>query len=159
VKNRRPLWLRRLALLETGLLVTAAALLTGGGLLQILLRNLLQYSVPWLDPLQRQLVLVITMLGAVRAADRGVHLRLDPGLSLLPEPWSGRVNVLTASLAALVCLVLAVASWRFLWLSFAVHDGTSLSRSFLWILPVGFALLTFHFLVHLVYPAAPGRKS
>ncbi|MCK2169380.1 TRAP transporter small permease subunit, partial [Thalassospira xiamenensis] len=96
-------WLHRL---EDGLIV---AILLGMVLLavvQIGLRNMAGVSLIWVEPLLRNAVLWIGLLGAMIASRRDEHIRIDLLGQWLPksfQPWiTGTVDLFTAAICTLV---------------------------------------------------------
>ncbi|AFT71584.1 TRAP transporter, DctQ-like membrane protein [Alloalcanivorax dieselolei B5] len=96
-------WLHRL---EDGLIV---AILLGMVLLavvQIGLRNMAGVSLIWVEPLLRNAVLWIGLLGAMIASRRDEHIRIDLLGQWLPksfQPWiTGAVDLFTAAICTLV---------------------------------------------------------
>ncbi|MCK4302903.1 MAG: TRAP transporter small permease subunit [Candidatus Eisenbacteria sp.] len=97
-------------LVLTGLLLS----MLGFAVLQIILRNLFHTGLVWVEPLLRHLVLWIGFSAAVVAAGRLRHIHMDVIGRLLPESFRLRVLRLTTLAAAVVCMVLARASWIYL---------------------------------------------
>ncbi len=132
------------------LLLTAMIGLAGS---QILLRNLFDSSIAWGDPVLRVLVLWVGMLGAMIASQQDKHIRIDLLSRYLPPLWSRHASRFTHLFSALVCALLAWHSGRFVY--FEWQDGNTLVNTFpIWIaesiLPLGFAVMTLHFLVLLL---------
>ena len=83
-------------------------------MLQILLRNLFQSGLIWIEPLLRHLVLWIGFLSAVVATGRLRHIHMDVLARLLPIGPRVAILRFTTLVAAAVCVVLARAAWIFL---------------------------------------------
>ena len=94
-----------LTILVTGMVILAA--------LQILLRNIWHTGLNWVEPLLGMALLWLTMLGALAAAGLGRHLAIDLVAALLPRRWSGWLARATSLFAAVVCVFLAWAGWRY----------------------------------------------
>jgi TRAP-type C4-dicarboxylate transport system permease small subunit len=119
---------------------------------QLVLRNVAQVGLPWIDHLLRHLVLYVALFGAVVACRPGRHIRLDVVGALAPAA-SAHLGRLFDCIAAVVCALLAVAAARF-WLV----EWSSAPPGMRWIavlpviLPVGFALIALAFLLRAMAP-------
>lgn len=145
------------------LLLSCAVLLA---FLQVLLRGFFGGGLLWADTLLRHLVLWMGFLGAGLAAATGRQFAVDASAHLL----SGRPRALAGLAAhgftAFVCLRLCQASLSFLREELA-HAGalfTVAGRAvpawaFELILPLGFALLCFHYLVRTLESALSLQKA
>lgn len=109
-----PLPLRILYGIENSLLVGALSTMIVLSFGQIVLRNFFSVSIPWIDPLQRFLVLWIGLLGAMVATRDDNHITIDVVSFFLSARARAAVRVLTDLFAAGVSLVLAWAAVRFL---------------------------------------------
>jgi|WetSurMetagenome_2_1015567.scaffolds.fasta_scaffold349139_2 C4-dicarboxylate transporter, DctQ subunit len=120
---------------------------------QVVLRNLSSGGIVWGDILLRHLVLWIGFLGAALATSSERHLNIDALTRYFPERIKRTVTTLTNIFAAFVCFLLFRAS-----LTFIEFEITSKNTVFSgipsWyaeiIIPVGYGLLTFHFLVRAI---------
>ncbi len=96
-------WLTRVEDLALSALLGTMVVLSG---LQILLRNLFDSGLTWIDPLLRVLVLWLGLVGATVAARRGKHIRIDlvnrylGGLGQRLAEAAG--NAFTAAVCALI---------------------------------------------------------
>lgn len=141
--------------LEDALLIVAflALLLLAGT--QITMRNLFDSGFGWIDPLLRILVLWVGMLGAVVATREDRHISIDVLSRFAPRkvlPWLKRV---TATATALICGLLAWHTFRFVRDEYAYSDVEVAGLPvWIWqsILPIGFALMTWRFVLHAVFP-------
>lgn len=103
-------WDRALTALVAVLLL-AMVFLSG---LQILLRNVFDAGLLWIDPLLRHFVLLLAFSGAVLATGAKRHVQINV-LGRLLRGVAARISgVLVAALGSLVCLVLAHASLQLL---------------------------------------------
>lgn len=136
--------------LENALLVAlfATLMLLAGG--QILLRNVFSTALPWGDGLVRLLVLWLAMLGAVAASREHKHIAINLADRLLPDGLGRPVRIVVELFTTVVAGLLAWVSWRF------VRDSREFGDVLLdgwpaWtlqlILPVGFALIAYRYLV------------
>jgi TRAP-type C4-dicarboxylate transport system permease small subunit len=103
--------------ISTWLTRATAVLLLGRGVLsglQIILRNVLQSGLLWIDPLLRHSVLLLTFLGALAATGGKRHLHIDVLGRLLQGAVARAVGAGIALLGAAICLALAHASFSLL---------------------------------------------
>jgi TRAP-type C4-dicarboxylate transport system permease small subunit len=121
---------------------------------QVVLRNVTQIGLPWIDHVLRHLVLYVALFGAVAAVRAGRHIRLDVMSSLFPSAGKHFVRSMDLA-AAIVCGLLAVAAARF-----GMVEWSSAAPGARWIaalpliLPAGFAMVSLAFLFHAVAPRA-----
>ena len=80
---------------------------------QIVLRNLAGTSMAWSDPVLRNLVLWVGLLGASLATRDRNHITIDILSQILPERVRSAVRVFTDLFTAVVCAFLAIASFKF----------------------------------------------
>lgn len=143
-------------LTEDVLLVAAFLALVVLAGLQIVLRNMFDSGLSWIDPVLRILVLWVGMLGAVAASREDRHINIDVLSRFIPPallPWSKRV---VAVASALVCALLAWHTFRFVRDEYVYSDVEVAGIPvWLWqsILPLGFALMTWRFAVLVIRPA------
>lgn len=134
-----------LAILLGGLIILA------GG--QILLRNVFAEGFAWADPLLRILVLWVGMLGAVAASREDKHISID----VLSRVLKGRAHIIAQAIVAAftagVCLLLAWHAFRFVQDEYTWSD-VEIAGVPVWfweaIMPVGFALIAWRYLVLLL---------
>jgi TRAP-type C4-dicarboxylate transport system permease small subunit len=144
--------------IETALLVlslSAMVLLAFG---QVILRNVFGTGFLWGDPLVRQMVLWSGFLGAALATKDDRHITIDALTKYIPERPRGIIKIVTSLAAAVITWFLADAAWVFL-----LDERTAGGELFLdipsWIglliIPVGYWLMTIHFVAN----AAEGIAS
>ncbi|MFN0157198.1 MAG: TRAP transporter small permease [Bacteroidota bacterium] len=136
--------------IESGLLV----LFLGGMLIlafgQVVLRNLFDTGIIWADPIIRHAVLWLGFIGAALATPVDGHISVDAISRFLSPRIKSTTQTITSLFAVIVCYFLADAAWTFI-----VDEKASGSVVFLdiptWIvltvIPTGYALVGFHFLV------------
>lgn len=151
--------LRVLALVEDGLLVALLAALIVLAGAQIALRNLLDTSLLWADPVVRVMVLWVGMIGAVVATRFDKQISVDVVSRFLPGRWKAATRVVTDLFTAAVSMALMWHSARLLLEDRA--GGTTVVGSVpLWVgelvLPVAFGVIG---LRYLVYAVAHGREA
>jgi TRAP-type C4-dicarboxylate transport system permease small subunit len=117
---------------------------------QVVLRNFFSGGFVWGDILLRHLVLWIGFLGAALATSGERHINIDILTRYLPERLREAVAALSNIFAAIVCFLLFRASLTFIEFEIA-NKNTVFAEIPSWfaqiIIPVGFCLLTFHFIV------------
>lgn len=143
-------------LAEDILLVTTFLALVVFAGLQIVLRNIFDSGLSWIDPVLRILVLWVGMLGAVAASREDRHINIDVLSRFIPPallPWSKRIVALAS---AAVCALLAWHTFRFVRDEYAWSDVEVAGVPvWLWqsILPLGFALMAWRFALLVIRPA------
>jgi TRAP-type C4-dicarboxylate transport system permease small subunit len=107
----------------------------------------------WMDVLLRQLVIITGFLGAMLAARRRSHITVDALGNLIRGRRRHIVDAVTALVAAIVCGFLTISGWNL------VEIGLEYPRQLMPYLedwhfqlafPIGWGLLTFHFLMRAV---------
>lgn len=136
------------AQIERWLLVVVLSMMIGFAVLQIVLRNVFDTSLFWIDPFNRILVLWLAMLGAMVATRQGEHIAIDAIKLYLPDAlkiWVVRAMMFFSSL---VTGLMAYHSGRFVYDEF-VYGSTTFSNLPIWpfqfIMPVGFAVMALRF--------------
>ncbi|UCH54332.1 MAG: TRAP transporter small permease [Pseudomonadota bacterium] len=87
----------------------------GFAVAQIFLRNFFGIGIIWADPLVRVLVLWAGLIGAMVAARLDQHIVISALAKLLPPRWKAASRLLTDGATAIVCLIVAVVSVRFVY--------------------------------------------
>lgn len=117
-------------------------------LVQIVARNAFDAGISQADALTRYLVLYVTFFGAALAADRNRHIKIDIACTALSATTLAALYRPLRALTALVCAFFADAAirfWRDEWLYAQDYERWQVLVGL--ILPVGFVLLTVHFLL------------
>ncbi len=120
---------------------------------QVVLRNFFHTSIEWGDVFLRHLVLWLGFLGAVIATGEGRHLKIEFINKLAPERYRKVIYVATNLFAAVVCFFLMKAAIVFVQMEGESGDTLILNLSltyFIIIIPVGYAIIAFRFLVRSV---------
>ena len=157
----RPLLVRSKRLLtrvETALAGLSLLLMVTLTLVQILARNLFESGLPMADAITRHMVLYVAFFGAALAADAQRHIRIDVVSAWLSQEWLDRLSRPLHALACIVCLIMTQAAARFWideWQYAAVNERWQ--ALFTLILPVGFGLLSLHFLLAAIL--GPERRA
>lgn len=145
-----PAWIISLHRLENALLVFLLTLMIVLASTQIVLRNLFDSGLLWIDPLLRVLVLWLGLLGATVATRDNKHIRIDLLSRYFAEKTHHLIELVAGQVSAWTCLIIAWFGMRWIGLDYA--DGI---RSFggipAWMLevivPLSFALIGLRFFV------------
>ena len=140
-------WIARF---ETILLVIVLSVMVLLAFLQVVLRNLFSEGILWGDTFLRHLVLWVGFLGASLATREKKHINIDLFTRFLKGKIKSFIISIVNLFAAIVCWYLTSAAWTF------VMDEKSYNTIlfndipawyFQIIIPVGFLLMTFRFVV------------
>jgi TRAP-type C4-dicarboxylate transport system permease small subunit len=124
---------------------------------QVVLRNFFHTSIEWGDVFLRHLVLWLGFLGAIIATGEGRHLKIEFINKLAPERYRKGIYVVTNLFAAVVCFFLMKAAIALVQMEGESADTLILNLSmtyFIIIIPVGYGIIAFRFLVRSVAWAA-----
>ena len=143
-------WIQSLHRLEDGLLVV---LLTGMILLagtQILLRNLFDSGLVWIDPLLRVMVLWLGLVGATVATRHNKQITIDLLTRHFERNSARLVQALVAQVSCWTCLVIAWFGMD--WIRLDYEEGvTAFAGIPAWaveiIVPLAFALIGLRYLL------------
>lgn len=147
---------------EGALLVLFLATMVIMAFLQVILRNGFNSTILWVDILLRHLVLWTGFLGAALATSNERHINIDAIARFLSSRVRSFVGTLTNLFAVVVSIYLFRASVTYLKDEMA---GGSIIYADIpsWyselIIPVGFGLLTFHFIVRAILNAGAALKN
>ena len=142
-----------LAYFENGLIILILGVMVLLAFLQVLLRNLFDTGLLWGDIFLRQLVLWVGFIGASLATREEKHINIDVLTRLIPArfvPWA-KIGVDLVSV--IICVLLAKAGYVFLQgeIEFkTILFGNIPAWYFEIIIPIGFALIGFRFLLKVV---------
>jgi C4-dicarboxylate transporter, DctQ subunit len=129
---------------------------------QVVLRNIFSGGIVWGDILLRHLVLWIGFLGSALATSGERHINIDILTRYLPERLKGAVATLSNVFAAVICFLLFRASLTFI--NFEItNTNTIFAEIPSWygqiIIPVGYGLLAFHFIVRAILDAGKALQK
>jgi TRAP-type C4-dicarboxylate transport system permease small subunit len=143
-------FLRTIALIEDGILVTLLTVMILVAGVQILLRNFLDIGLAWGDEALRILVLWVSLMGAVAASRENKHINIDVLLRFLSKPARAVSQVIVGLFTAFVCGVIAIYAGRFVYLDYEA-GAKALGNFPVWIveliLPVGFAIISLRYVL------------
>ena len=136
--------------LENGFLVGLLLVILVAANTQILLRNLFEFAIVWIDPFLRITVLWLALMGAMVATREGSHIAIDALTRFLPRAWCLRMDRFIHAIGALVCVLIAYYSALLVQLEYG--DGLYAFASVpVWlceaIMPLAFAIMALRFLV------------
>jgi C4-dicarboxylate transporter, DctQ subunit len=152
---------KAIARFEGWLLILFLTLMVSLTFVQVILRSLFIYahfgwannlmgSLDWAEPFVRLLVLWVTFLGASLVTDENKHIKIDLFTQITPASWRPLLDVLLSLAGALVAALMLKAS--LFYVSTEMSFGGKLFLDVpTWIgqliLPLGFLLICFRFLV------------
>ena len=135
---------------ETFVLVSVLGIMVIFAFLQVVLRNIFNEGILWGDILLRHLVLWVGFLGASLATRQQKHINIDIFSRFMSDKGKSIVRLITNLFSVFICYILAEAGWTF------IQDeqmmGTVIFADipawyFQTIIPIGFFLMSFRFLV------------
>ncbi len=137
--------------LEYLVLVFLFTAMVGLAFLQIVMRIFFATGILWGDPLLRHLLLWVALLGATMAAKEGKHINIDVISRLIPDRGKAAVQALTDLFSTSICILLILASLKFLRDEFQVGTIAFLEVP-IWtvgiIFPVAFGLIGLRFAIN-----------
>ena len=117
-------------------------------LAQVVSRNVFSIGLPVADTLTRYLVLYVTFFGAILALHGQRHISLDVLCVWLGQCWRDRLYRPLHFFGALVTALLCQAAWAYWWDEWTyVSDAERWMALLALVMPVGFGLLSLHFLL------------
>lgn len=155
--------------IERSLVVLLLSTMVLLSFLQVVLRNYFSTGILWADPFLRHLVLWVGFLGASLATQREKHINIDLITRFVGPKPTNVIRIVTYLFAAIVCFLLARAGLTFL--NNEMQTGSSLfdignaeipTWWFELIIPIGFSLIMFRFILRAIEriaapPSAEGR--
>lgn len=135
--------------IETWVAAGSVLLLLLLSIFQILLRNFFDFGYPEIDIINRNLLVICGMMGAVLATSKHAHIKTDALNTLLTASLKARLKLPLALFASGVCLLLCYYAVIFVtdeWQYAPVNERWTLP--FTLIYPSGFALMSWHFLTN-----------
>jgi len=139
-----------IAKIETYILVFVLSVMVILAFLQVILRNLFSEGILWGDILLRHLVLWVGFLGASLATREKKHINIDLFTRFFKGKSKSLILSVTNLFAAVVCWFLTSAAWAFV-MDEKAYNTILFNDIPAWyfqiIIPIGFLLMTFRFLV------------
>jgi TRAP-type C4-dicarboxylate transport system permease small subunit len=118
---------------------------------QIVLRNVFSSGLSWADELVRLLVLWLAVLGAVAASRDRRHIAIEVVVRSISASWRRVVVGAVSLFASSISGIFAWQSWRFVQDTMTFGDvvlGSWPAWVAQLILPVGFGLIAYRYLLH-----------
>jgi TRAP-type C4-dicarboxylate transport system permease small subunit len=144
-------WIGRLELVLLILLVAAMLVL---GTLQIVMREIFNTGLTWADPLLRNMVLVVGMVGAMVATQSGRHLNMDAVARILPKGARRWVDVFVNLVAGVSCAALVWLSIQHLQIEMSGPAHEVVGSVVVWhiqlIFPISFSVMAYRFLLYCI---------
>jgi len=134
---------------EIWLAAGSILLLLSLSIFQILLRNFFDFGYPEIDIINRNLLVLCGMMGAVLATSKHAHIKTDALNVLLSPTLKARLKLPLALFASTVCFLLCYYSVIFVldeWQYAPVNERWTLPFTLTY--PVSFALMASHFLLN-----------
>lgn len=142
-----------LVYIERSLLVLFVVTMVVLSFLQVVLRNVFSFGFFWADPLLRYIVMWAGFLGAVLATNEEKHFGIDIFNRFLSRKAVYSIKTIIDAVGCVVTFLLARAAIQFL---FEAIGDTEMDlfglprRLYLAIIPAGFGLITFHFVLNMI---------
>jgi C4-dicarboxylate transporter DctQ subunit len=142
-----------LAYIENSLIVLVLGIMVVMAFLQVILRNLFDTGILWGDIFLRHLVLWVGFIGASLATRQEKHINIDLFTRIIPKGLLPYVKMVVDVVSAVICALLARAGYLFL--TIGISEKATLfynipTRYFAVIIPVGFGLIGFRFLLKML---------
>lgn len=151
-----------LSKIEGGFLILTLGVMVLLAFAQVVMRNLFGTGFVWADTIVRHLVLWVGFIGAALAVREDRHISIDALTKFLSPRAKIITRIVTSAFAALVCIFLASAAWTYLKDERATGGELVLSIPSwvgILIIPLGYILLTLHFLVKVIELAATAIRK
>ena len=142
-------WEHRLVVAESVIAALSLFLLLLLSLIQILTRNLFDFGFPEIEIINRYLLVICGAMGAVIATAKLRHIKVDAFTTFMSKRLLARLRCPLALFSALVCAVMSYHAGIFVadeWEYIPVNERWTVP--FTLIYPLGFGLLTLHFLLN-----------
>lgn len=153
---------KAIAYLENSLVVVIVTILVFMSFSQVILRNFFDAGLLWGDIFLRHLVLWVGFVGASLATRQEKHISIDALSRLLSEKSLPVVRMVVDIFSVGVCAVLARAGYIFVMYEYEAESvlfNDVPAWIFQIIIPVGFALIGFRFLLRSIERALGMRKA
>lgn len=155
-----------IAIAEKAILIFILSLMVLLSFLQVILRNVFSTGILWLDPLLRHFVLWIAFLGASLATQKEKHINIDILSRFISQKSKYLSHFVTALFSTFVITLLFIASIKFLsdeisaqTTIFTISNIQIKSFHMQLIIPVGFGLMFFRFLLTAIQSVVDYMKS
>lgn len=145
---------RLLGKLETALMSVALLALLFVSAINVILRShFFNSGITWAPDVSQHLVLWITLFGASLATQEGRHLNIDALQKVFPKRVLPLVQILVTCFCIFICVLLTIYSYDYLMIEKKYDTMILLLKLPVWkaiiIMPIGFTMITFRFVVQL----------
>lgn len=140
-----------LSVFEKGLICISLSVMLILAILQVILRNIFDSGIEWGDVFIRHMVLFLLFFGASLSTRNKSHIQMDVSSKITPKRFKPVVSFLINSFCILITLYLLKASWIFVVdekASGSILFGPIPTWFFIAIMPIGFAIISFRFLLN-----------
>ncbi len=141
----------KLSFVEKSLLVIFLCLMVSLASFQVILRNIFNNPIFWIDSLLRHLVLFVGFIGGAQATRINKHISVDILARLLTDKKKLIVSVIVNLFAIVITVVLAKTAWGFVMIEKEFGEVLNFGLQ-IWIvqiiIPFGFGLIGFRFFYH-----------
>jgi TRAP-type C4-dicarboxylate transport system permease small subunit len=138
---------------EDSFLVILLAAMIGLAVLQIILRNLFDSGLPWIDPLLQMLVLWVGLAGAMIATRMDHHISIDAFTRLLSPRLQLVVRIIVDLFTAIVTAIVAYHGSRLLVME-QEAESIAFGQIPVWvcelIIPLAFGVIALRYLIYAV---------
>lgn len=145
---------------ETGLAAVSLALLLALSLFQIVIRNVFEFGYPEIDIINRHLLVLCGMTGAILATAKRSHIKSDALNILLTPAVKDKLQLPLALFASGVCAFLCYYSIIFVsdeWQYAPSNERWTLP--FTLIYPLSFSLMSFHFITNEIFSKSKAAQA
>ncbi|MFQ5583485.1 MAG: TRAP transporter small permease [Calditrichia bacterium] len=159
---------RGLAGAENFIIIVLLSIMVILAFTQVILRNFFSTGILWADIFLRHLVLWVGFIGASLATREGKHINIDILTRLISKARLPYIRMIIDVVSAIVCFILAKAGVVFL-LDEIKYETILFLNVPAWIfqliIPVGFALIAFRFILQafqqlfVIRNTKPGRDA
>ena len=123
-------------------------------LMQILMRNFFQSGIPGGDDLVRHLVLWIAFIGAGIATRGKSHVKIDVITNFVKKDTQKYLDIIVNLFSCVVCLILMMASSRFVFIEFQVQGHSQFLNLPVWtmqiVMPLGYLIIAIRFAINFI---------
>ncbi len=151
-----------LSYVENSLIILILGVMVILAFLQVLLRNFFDTGILWGDIFLRHLVLWVGFIGASLATREEKHINIDVLTRIISKRYIPYVKMIIDLVSVIICILLAHAGYKFL-MDEIKYETILFENIPSWyfelIIPVGFALMAFRFLLKIIEPAMKPKPT
>lgn len=134
---------------EIWIAASSLLLMLALSLIQMLVRNVYDFGFPGIEVINRNLLVMCGMMGAVIATSQMKHIKIDALTIFFSSKTNNYLRFPIALFSSLICaamcyysIIFCIDEWEF------TPDNERWALPFKLIYPIGFALLSLHFAFH-----------